>query len=404
MSPWGRKEILRPIWKPAPPRPRMPESMIWARTSSGDMRQRLAQHLVAAAALVHVQRVQPRLVDAVEEDRLHVSLWSWGDLERRARPGRSAAWSASVRPAVSARCGWSGSENSWRRCPRWGPPSGGSAAACREDRRPASRSSTIRSASASSSGPTYSPLTDAIGAMSQAPRHSNERTSMSWPSAAAGHRVVELVGAEDRAARCSCTRTRRWRAWGCELEHVVEARHRGQVGGGEAHDRGHLVDRLRRAPAVHRLGGVQRRDRRRAAVGVLGHRRLDLARAVLRDRRRAGSGTTAGSLVRSTASSQPGTREPWPKRGTERESRPLAAREPVGSRGAIRSSSVDPAQDRVEHRQRRDQVGDVGVARPSARSAWRLTKLGSRMCTRAGLAEPSARTKQPSSPRGPSIG
>ena len=36
-------------------------------------------------------------------------------------------------------------------------------------------------------------------------------------------------------------------------------------------------------------------------------------------------------------------------------------------------------------------------------SAWRFTKLGSRMCTRAGLAEPSARTKQPSSPRGDSI-
>ena len=30
----------------------------------------------------------------------------------------------------------------------------------------------------------------------------------------------------------------------------------------------------------------------------------------------AGSGTTAGSLVRSTASSQPGTRDPWPNRGT----------------------------------------------------------------------------------------
>ena len=36
-------------------------------------------------------------------------------------------------------------------------------------------------------------------------------------------------------------------------------------------------------------------------------------------------------------------------------------------------------------------------------SAWRFTKLGSRMCTRAGLAEPSATTKQPSSPRGDSI-
>ena len=37
MLPWGRKEILRPIWNPAPPRPRIPESMIWVRTSPGDM-------------------------------------------------------------------------------------------------------------------------------------------------------------------------------------------------------------------------------------------------------------------------------------------------------------------------------------------------------------------------------
>ena len=32
--------------------------------------------------------------------------------------------------------------------------------------------------------------------------------------------------------------------------------------------------------------------------------------------------------------------------------------------------------------------------------AWRLTNDGSRMCTRAGLEDPSERTKQPSSPRG----
>ena len=36
-------------------------------------------------------------------------------------------------------------------------------------------------------------------------------------------------------------------------------------------------------------------------------------------------------------------------------------------------------------------------------SACRFTNDGSRMCTRAGLAEPSATTKQPSSPRGDSI-
>ena len=32
----------------------------------------------------------------------------------------------------------------------------------------------------------------------------------------------------------------------------------------------------------------------------------------------AGSGTSAGFFSRSTASSQPGTREPWPKRATSR--------------------------------------------------------------------------------------
>ncbi len=72
----------------------------------GGHAQRLAQHLVAAAALVHLKRVQSRLVDAVEEDRLHVSLWSWGGNSSGALgPGRSAVSSASVRPAVSARWG-----------------------------------------------------------------------------------------------------------------------------------------------------------------------------------------------------------------------------------------------------------------------------------------------------------
>ncbi len=37
MSPWGRNETFWPIWKPAPPRPRIPESMISDSTSSGAM-------------------------------------------------------------------------------------------------------------------------------------------------------------------------------------------------------------------------------------------------------------------------------------------------------------------------------------------------------------------------------
>ena len=37
ISPWGRNDTLRPVGKPAPPRPLMPESLIWVVTSSGDM-------------------------------------------------------------------------------------------------------------------------------------------------------------------------------------------------------------------------------------------------------------------------------------------------------------------------------------------------------------------------------
>ena len=51
--------------------------------------------------------------------------------------------------------------------------------------RPALTSSTIRAQSSSTSGPTYSPATEAMGAMSQAPRHSNERTLKAGSSPAA---------------------------------------------------------------------------------------------------------------------------------------------------------------------------------------------------------------------------
>ena len=47
------------------------------------------------------------------------------------------------------------------------------------------QTSTIVVQSSGTSGPTYSPSTDAIGAMSQAPRHSNERTLKRGSSPAA---------------------------------------------------------------------------------------------------------------------------------------------------------------------------------------------------------------------------
>src|SRR3954454_7424961 len=68
----------------------------------------------------------------------------------------------------------------------------------------------------------------------------------------------------------------------------------------------------------------------------------------------AGSGTLAGSLLRSAASSQPGTREPCPKRGTRVGSTAIRARYPGWS-------PIYAPEDRVEHRQRRDEVGDVGA-------------------------------------------
>src|SRR5690349_2789489 len=83
----------------------------------------------------------------------------------------------------------------------------------------------------------------------------------------------------------------------------------------------------------------------------------------------AGSGIVAGAFERSTASSQPGTREPWPKRGTSRlvalTMRPPGSFAPAKlhteSPSGDFASPVDASQDRVEHGQRGDQIGDVPV-------------------------------------------
>ena len=59
-------------------------------------------------------------------------------------------------------------------------------------------------------------------------------------------------------------------------QHVVEGRDARQVGGRHLHHRGHLADRLGRAPAVHLLGGAERRERGGVAVGIEAHQALDL--------------------------------------------------------------------------------------------------------------------------------
>ena len=64
--------------------------------------------------------------------------------------------------------------------------------------RPALRSSTIARQSDASSGPTYSPSTDAIGAMSQAPRHSNACT---WKSGVVAGRAQHRARSSASAPR-----------------------------------------------------------------------------------------------------------------------------------------------------------------------------------------------------------
>src|SRR5918995_5042510 len=114
----------------------------------------LAQHLVAAALLVDLQRVEPGLVEVLEQELHEPATFRF----------RSCLASSTGRPS--------------------------------------STSSTIARQSSGSSGPTYSPSTDAIGAMSQAPRHSNERTlkrgsspavsSISWKIPSAPRREQEM--------------------------------------------------------------------------------------------------------------------------------------------------------------------------------------------------------------------
>ena len=143
--------------------------------------------------------------------------------------------------------------------------------------------------------------------MSQAPRHSNARTlnSRGRSPAASRDAVEQLVGAAQRAgdvrAHVDAVAADR-----VGLEHVVEGRDRVQVGGRDAHHAGDLLDRLRRAPAVHALGGVQRRQRRRAAVGVVAMCASISARSSSGTASSPGRGSAPGPSRGRPARSQPG--------------------------------------------------------------------------------------------------
>ena len=106
-------------------------------------------------------------------------------------PSRAPCAASRSRRAASSRRAWPARG---RRCSRRGgscvpvrsPPSGASSAACRAaPRGPPSRRPRSARSRPRSSGPTYSPSTDAIGAMSHAPRHSNLVTWKSGSSPAA---------------------------------------------------------------------------------------------------------------------------------------------------------------------------------------------------------------------------
>ncbi len=163
----------------------------------------------------------------------------------------------------------------------------------------------------SSSGPTYVPLTDAIGAMSQAPRHSNERmlTSGSSPRVL-GERGVAARARRRASRRCSCRRRRPCarRGAGGTCRRRADA---DEVGRRLAQHAGGLHDALRRAPAVAALHGLQRRRSSPPASPGTRHLGLDLRAQVGGDLGRRGvrdDGT--GPSSRSAASSQPGMREP----------------------------------------------------------------------------------------------
>jgi hypothetical protein len=109
-------------------------------------------------------------------------------------------------------------------------------------------------------------------------------------------RVPQVAG--DAGAHVHVAAARRLGA-----EHVVERRDARQVGGRYLHDRGDLANRLGRAPAVHRLRGPERGERRRVAVGIERHQALDLGAQLVRDvglgrvRDRRGIGLEVDGLV-----------------------------------------------------------------------------------------------------------
>ena len=80
-----------PVGKPAPPRPRSPESLTAWMIASGSMRERLAQRLVPAVAVVALEGEGVRLVPVGGEDR---GEGGHSDVLLRAAPSSPSPWRA----------------------------------------------------------------------------------------------------------------------------------------------------------------------------------------------------------------------------------------------------------------------------------------------------------------------
>ena len=216
---------MRPIGKPAPPRPRTPASS----SSVDDLRrlhaQRLAQRLVASDGLVLGEAREVMPVGVLEEE---------GSNRHADPPARSSA-------VARAR------------------------ANLRDERRDVVAP---RPARGSGGRPTTT------GPQPQPPAHSSV-LSVTRPSACrltgldpelALERLERLLCADERAGdvRADLDEVLADRL---ELEHVVEARDGLAVGRGQVERLGHLAEGLRRQPAVALLREAQRRQHRRPPHG-----------------------------------------------------------------------------------------------------------------------------------------